>query len=73
MYNFIKVNHITGKVILPANICVDVVNTLRYAGLELIFVDIQADNLCVNQSAVLQLAPSVAMLLFVHTYGVENE
>ena len=73
LYNFIKVNHITGKVILPANICVDVVNTLRYAGLELIFVDIQADNLCVNQSAVLQLAPSVAMLLFVHTYGVENE
>ena len=73
LYNFIKVNHITGKVILPANVCVDVVNTLRYAGLELIFVDIQADNLCINQSAVLQLAPSAAMLLFVHTYGTEDE
>ena len=73
LFNFIKVNHITGKVILPANICVDVVNTLRYAGLELVFVDVQADNLCLDQSAVLQLAPSAAMLLFVHTYGVEDE
>lgn len=73
LFNFIKVNHITGKVILPANICVDVVNTLRYAGLELVFVDLQADNLCLDQSAVLQLVPSAAMLLFVHTYGVEDE
>lgn len=73
LFNFIKVNHITGKVILPANICVDVVNTLRYAGLELVFVDIQANNLCIDQSAILQLAPSAAMLLFVHTYGVEDE
>lgn len=73
LFNFIEVNHITGKVILPANICVDVVNTLRYAGLELVFVDVQANNLCINQSFVLQLAPSAAMLLFVHTYGVEDE
>lgn len=73
LFNFIEVNHITGKVILPANICVDVVNTLRYAGLELVFVDVQANNLCINQSSVLQLAPSAAMLLFVHTYGVEDE
>ena len=73
LFNFIEVNHIAGKVILPTNICVDVVNTLRYAGLELVFVDVQANNLCVDQSAVLQLAPSAAMLLFVHTYGVEDE
>lgn len=73
LYNFIKVNNITGKVILPANICTDVVNTLRYAGLELEFVDIQADNLCLNQSIVIQTAPYAVMLLFVHTYGVENE
>ena len=73
LFNFIEVNHIAGKVILPANICVDVVNTLRYAGLELVFVDVQTNNLCINQSSVLQLAPSAAMLLFVHTYGVEDE
>ena len=73
LFNFIEVNHIAGKVILPANICVDVVNTLRYAGLELVFVDVQANNLCIDQSSVLQLAPSAAMLLFVHTYGVEDD
>ena len=73
LYNFIQVNHITGKVILPANICTDVVHTLRYAGLDLLFVDIQADNLCVNQESVLQLASDASMLLFVHTYGVEDD
>lgn len=72
LYNFIKVNNITGKVILPANICMDVVNTLRYAGLELEFVDIQADNLCINQDIVVSLAKEASMLLFVHTYGVET-
>ena len=72
LYNFIKVNNITGKVILPANICMDVVNTLRYAGLELEFVDIQADNLCIDQDIVVSLAKEASMLLFVHTYGVET-
>ena len=72
LYNFIKVNNIKGKVILPANICTDVVNTLQYAGLELEFVDVQADNLCIDQDSVLSLAKEGAMLLFVHTYGVET-
>ena len=73
LYNFIKVNNITGKVILPANICTDVVNTLCYAGIELEFVDIQADNLCVDQERVMRIAKDVQMLLFVHTYGVEDD
>jgi dTDP-4-amino-4,6-dideoxygalactose transaminase len=72
LYNFIKVNNITGKVILPANICTDVVNTLRYAGLKLEFVDIQTDNLCIDQEVVLSLAKAASMLLFVHTYGIET-
>ena len=72
LYNFIKVNNIKGKVILPANICTDVVNTLQYAGLELEFVDVQADNLCIDQDSVLSLAKEGSMLLFVHTYGVET-
>ena len=73
LFNFVKSNHVVGKVLLPANICESVVYTLRYAGVDCEFVDIQADNLCIDQTAVLQLAPSAAMLLFVHTYGVENE
>ena len=73
LYNFIQVNHIAGKVILPSNICTDVVHTLHYAGLDLHFVDLQADNLCINQESALQLASEASMLLFVHTYGVEND
>lgn len=73
LYNFVKSNHVVGKVLLPANICESVVYTLRYAGVDCEFVDIQLDNLCLDKSAVLQLAPSAAMLLFVHTYGVEDE
>lgn len=72
LYNFIKVNNITGKVILPANICTDVVNTLHYVGLELAFVDIQTDNWCIDQDVVVSLAKEASMLLFVHTYGVET-
>lgn len=73
LYNFLKSNHLEGKVLLPANICESVVYTLRYSGVICEFVDVQANNLCIDQSAVLQLAPSAAMLLFVHTYGVEDE
>ena len=72
LYNFIQVNHIVGKVILPSNICTDVVHTLHYAGLDFHFVDLQADNLCINQESALQLASEASMLLFVHTYGVDG-
>ena len=72
LYNFVKSNHIVGKVLLPANICESVIYTLQYAGLELRFVDIQADNLCIDQDVVVSLAKEASMLLFVHTYGVET-
>lgn len=73
LYNFIKANNVEGTVLLPANICESVVYTLRCAGIEIQFVDIQADNLCIDQLSVLHVASSAAMLLFVHTYGVEDE
>ncbi len=73
LYNFIKANHISGTVVLPANICESVIQTLRNAGLYLQFVDIQPDNLCINQDGVLRVAKNIQMLLFVHTYGVEDD
>lgn len=73
LYNFIKSNNVKGKVLLPANICESVVCTLQCARIECQFVDIQANNLCVDQLSVLNLAPSASMLLFVHTYGVEDD
>ena len=72
LYNFIKANNVEGTVLLSSNICESVVYTLRCAGIEIQFVDIQADNLCVDQSSVLQLASEASILLFVHTFGVED-
>ena len=73
LYNFLKVNNISGNVLLPANICSDVVKTLQYAGLTPTFVDLQVDNLCIHQEAVLAMAKEASMLLFVHTYGIEHD
>lgn len=73
LYNFIKVNNIAGKVLLPANVCPDVVKTLQFAGLSVQFLDLQAETLCMNQEAALREAKDANMLIFVHTYGIEYE
>ena len=73
LYNFIKVNNIAGKVLLPANVCPDVVTTLQFAGLSVQFLDLQAETLCMNQEAALHEAKDANMLIFVHTYGIEYE
>ena len=73
LYNFLKVNNLSGNVLLPANVCPDVVKTLHHAGLTTTFVDLQVDNLCIHQEAVLRLAKEASMLLFVHTYGIEHD
>ena len=73
LYNFLKVNNVSGNVLLPANVCPDVVKTLHHAGLSTTFVDLQVDNLCIHQEAVLRLAREASMLLFVHTYGIEHD
>ena len=73
LYNFLEVNHITGNVLLPANVCPDVVTTLHHAGLTTTFIDLQADNLCIHQETVLALAKQASLLLFVHTYGIEHD
>lgn len=62
-----------GKVILPANICHDVVETLLYAGYELLFVDIDAQTLCLDWKQAIALAKEACAILFVHTYGVEDD
>ena len=73
LYNFLKVNNISGKVLLPANICPEVVKTLHYAGMTTQFVDLQVETLCIHQDAVLSLAKEASVLLFVHTYGIEHD
>ena len=73
LYNFIKVNNLSGKVLLPANVCPDVVKTLQFAGLSVQFLDLQIETLCMNQEVALREAKDATMLIFVHTYGIEYE
>lgn len=70
-YNYLKSNDIQGRVALPVNICGSVVDTLRLAGLECMFVDISANTLCLNKDMVLEMVKDCSVLIFVHTYGVE--
>lgn len=72
LFNFIKSNDLVGNVILPANICPEVVNTLLYAGCTLRFVDINMQSLCLDLLLAEQYVKDAKVLLFVHTYGVED-
>ena len=73
LFNFLKSNNLKGTVIIPANICPDVVDTLRYAGNPLHFVDIDAHTLCVDWQQVQSVAKDAAAVLAVHTYGIEDD
>lgn len=72
LFNFIKSNNLVGMIILPANICPDVVDTLRYARNPLHFVDIDAHTLCLDWQQVQSVAKDAAAVLAVHTYGIED-
>jgi len=72
LFNFLKSNNLSGTIILPANICPDVVDTLRYAGNSLYFVDIDAHTLCLDWQQVQLIAKDAAAVLAVHTYGIEE-
>ena len=71
LYNFVKANAISGTAILPANICTSVVDTLSYAGMNIRFVDIAPESLCMDTDAVIELVQEASLLIYVHTYGVE--
>lgn len=72
LYNFILSNKIVGNVILPVNICPDVVDTLIFAGLAPIFVDISSDDYMIDRDKVSALVNDASLLVFVHTYGLEQ-
>lgn len=72
LYNFVKANAISGTVIMPANICTSVVDTLHYAGMDIRFLDIAPKSLCLDTAAALKLVQEASLLIYVHTYGVES-
>lgn len=73
LYNFIRSNNINGTVLLPSNICKDVVEVLEYTGLSLKFLDISVNTLCIDKNIIIENINSASLLLFVHTYGIEND
>lgn len=73
LFNFIKSNNINGTVLLPVNICPDVVATLKCTGLELLYADISPLTFCIDEEAALSLIDQVQVFLFVRTYGVEGD
>ena len=73
IYNFIKSNSIQGQAIVPANLCQSVIDTLLFAGMNLIFVDISTETLCADSSSVIKHAENASLFLFVHTYGVDDD
>ena len=73
LFNFLYSNNLKGNVILPANICHDVVETLLYAGCTLQFVDIDVQTLCLDWKQAVALAKEACAVMFVHTYGVEDD
>lgn len=72
LFNFIKSNNLRGTIILPANICPDVIETLTYSGCNLHFIDIDINSLCLDLHSAMHLIKEACALLYVHTYGVEN-
>lgn len=71
LYNFILSNRIHGKAIVPANLCHSVVDTLHCAGMDLVFVDISDNTLCIDYTGVINNAADASLFLFVHSYGLE--
>lgn len=72
LYNFLVSNGITGRVLLPVNVCKIVPDTCKLAGLSPVYVDIDKETLCMDEEKAIQLASDISTLLYVHTYGSEN-
>ena len=71
LYNFLRSNKVSGVALLPVNVCHSVVATVEYAGLQVLFVDIAAETLCMDTASALKLVHDASLLIYVHTYGVE--
>lgn len=72
LYNFIVSNHMSGLVAMPVNICSDVVDTIKVAGLVPYFLDIDSQTLCLDEIELMRISKDVQMLIYVHTYGLDN-
>lgn len=69
LYNFLKSQHLEKPFLIPANVCGIIPLVFYNAGVSFEFVDIQNDNLCINQQIVLNNLDNYSGVLFVRTYG----
>lgn len=72
LYNFLKANSITGKVLIPANICETVPATYMKAGMDIAFFDISKKDFMPDIYLlynILQNDKTVTVLHYNHTYG----
>lgn len=76
LYNFLKSNSISGKVLIPANICETVPATYIKAGLEVVFFDISKKDFMPEIDIACDILKSdnaVTVLHYNHTYGFLDE
>lgn len=73
LFNFLTSQTIDKPFLLPTNVCSVVPLTFYLAGVKFEFVDIQDDNLCIDQDFVLQNLDIYSGVLFVRTYGIEDD
>ena len=71
LYNFIKSNNLTGKVIMPSNICESVPATYIKLGINPVFCDVNLIDWQIEKKKALKLMEdkSVVILHYNHTYG----
>jgi len=69
LYNFLKSQKLEKPFLIPANVCGIIPLVFHNAGIDFDFIDIQEDNLCINQLTVLNNIDNYSGVLFVRTYG----
>lgn len=73
LYNFLKSQKLEKPFLIPANVCGIIPLVFHNAGIDFDFIDIQEDNLCINQQAVLNNTDNYSGVLFVRTYGNDED
>jgi dTDP-4-amino-4,6-dideoxygalactose transaminase len=74
LYNFLLSNKevIRKPFLTPVNVCESVIKTFEEARVAYKYVDINSITLCMDKQFVLELTNDISGILFVHTYGLED-
>lgn len=76
LYNWLVTNNISGKVLIPANICESVPSTYLKAGIDIVFCDISLDTLQIDSKILFESLnenQDISIVHFNHTYGCRKQ